>query len=491
MKKSIYLSSTLLLFLFLLSSCDKYIQIDSEKPVHIYGKIDGSKFEEIKFNVSKQGSIDFKFDNLIAKVKDDGTFSIDIDAYTMAHTWIPLGNYFSIATIYLIPGDSLEMNIKFAKKDAQPEVTFHGKYAKFYNYFVQFEKAFPKEDEFYKYFYDNYDYEASKKYWNSRKENQLAFCDSSFKNTNLPPIVVREAKNAIIYEWAFNRSYYLYYHHFWHPNHEPIKLDGNDYDYLDEILVSNPWSKDSYSYLTFLSQYKNLIGRIVDSRWDKHPGYKKSLNAFFNYCDKNLVGISKDIVLAMRLTGDLEYTSDAKKLDTMKMLVDKFKKIVKYEEYYQNVVDIYNRRLKMMPGNPAFNFTLKDIEGKPVKLSDFKGKIVYIDIWGLGCSPCMEEIPHTKKLHDDLKNEKDLIFLGINTNNGYTEIVKDFIRKRGMPGIHLFTNQQEDILLREQFMYSGIPHYLLVDRKGNFIDADMSRPSNPKTKKKLLEALRM
>ena len=65
----------------------------------------------------------------------------------------------------------------------------------------------------------------------------------------------------------------------------------------------------------------------------------------------------------------------------------------------------------------AFDFTAMDKYGKTVKLSDFKGKKVYINMWASWCGPCMREIPELEKTYQKLKNNKDIVFLSMTSPN--------------------------------------------------------------------------
>ena len=58
-----------------------------------------------------------------------------------------------------------------------------------------------------------------------------------------------------------------------------------------------------------------------------------------------------------------------------------------------------------------------DKDGKTVKLSDFKGKKVYINMWASWCGPCMREIPELEKTYQKLKDNKDIVFLSMTSPN--------------------------------------------------------------------------
>lgn len=65
----------------------------------------------------------------------------------------------------------------------------------------------------------------------------------------------------------------------------------------------------------------------------------------------------------------------------------------------------------------AYDFTAMDKDGKTVKLSDFKGKKVYINMWASWCGPCMREIPELEKVYQKYKNNKDIVFLSMTSPN--------------------------------------------------------------------------
>jgi cytochrome c biogenesis protein CcmG/thiol:disulfide interchange protein DsbE len=110
--------------------------------------------------------------------------------------------------------------------------------------------------------------------------------------------------------------------------------------------------------------------------------------------------------------------------------------------------------------NKAPDFTLEDLNGKKVKLSDFKGKVVIINFWATWCPPCKAEIPDFIELYKTYQ-KKGLVILGIALDN--KEKVVKFVKDNGINYPVLMGNQEVSNLYGG---ISGIPTSFVVDRKG-------------------------
>lgn len=136
-------------------------------------------------------------------------------------------------------------------------------------------------------------------------------------------------------------------------------------------------------------------------------------------------------------------------------------------------------------GSAAFDFTYPDLEGKKVSLSDFKGRVVLVDVWATWCGPCKAEIPALKAMEQEMHN-KDIVFMSVSVDEAKDQQKwKDFVAKEELKGVQLFAGGWSEIT--KYYNIKGIPRFMVFDKKGNIVTIDAPRPSSPELKL-LLEA---
>ena len=107
---------------------------------------------------------------------------------------------------------------------------------------------------------------------------------------------------------------------------------------------------------------------------------------------------------------------------------------------------------------PHEGWQLKSLAGKTVALGDFKGKVVFLDIWATYCGPCVAELPNIKRLADSLKKEKVAFLLAARDGEPH---VREFVRKNPIDlPIYLASDSAPDMPA------SPIPATYILDRRG-------------------------
>ena len=148
----------------------------------------------------------------------------------------------------------------------------------------------------------------------------------------------------------------------------------------------------------------------------------------------------------------------------------------------------YDKKIAIRPGDIAPDFSGRTLEGKLVSLKDFKGKLVYVDVWASWCGPCLEEIPYSKKLHSDFQGDK-VIFLNVSVDLSREGWKKRLAKEKEWLGTHIILDKSEHDIFAKNYKLRGIPKYLLIDQNGKIVSTDASRPSSKSIRAEITAAL--
>ena len=123
---------------------------------------------------------------------------------------------------------------------------------------------------------------------------------------------------------------------------------------------------------------------------------------------------------------------------------------------------------------PAINFTLNDQYGKKHSLSDYKGKVVFLNFWATWCPPCKMEMPDIEALYKEYGlNKEQVVFLGVANPKSATFTNTRETDKKGV--IKFLEDNKytfpvvfdEDGKIYEQYNISALPTTFLIDKNGN------------------------
>ncbi len=106
-------------------------------------------------------------------------------------------------------------------------------------------------------------------------------------------------------------------------------------------------------------------------------------------------------------------------------------------------------------------FTLPDLHGNDVSLSDFEGKVVVLDLWATWCPPCRVEIPFLVSLHEEFEDQ-GLVVVGVGLDQGGAADLAPFAKEIGMEYTVLVGGRS----VQQAYGVTAIPTSFVIARDG-------------------------
>lgn len=137
---------------------------------------------------------------------------------------------------------------------------------------------------------------------------------------------------------------------------------------------------------------------------------------------------------------------------------------------------------KFEKGRKAIDFEFVTLEGEKKKLSDYKGKVVYLDFWASWCGPCRQQMPFAKEVKKHFEG-KDVVFLYVSIDDS-DEKWMNGIKNMSVEGVQTRSGGWGGAVPK-LYNISSIPAYFLIDKNGNFAE----RPPRPSQKMELVKSI--
>lgn len=252
---------------------------------------------------------------------------------------------------------------------------------------------------------------------------------------------------------------------------EDLALSGYYYQYLLQRQTANL----NYEYLSKSQSLDEFIN------WKKRKSSEKDNIEIVISQYQGLMRdkIVFDLLLNLRMTG-IQDNLDFSLSRAADMAATGY-----FRTFFRSWKGFYSR------GSRAIDFEFEDTLGKKVRLSDFKGKVVLIDLWFSGCGACRiisEAMPEVEKVFSD---RSDLIFLSVSIDSeknkwlksiskySNPDVINPFAGKHysGENTVYLYTGGKgtNDEFIK-RYVSVGYPVLLIIDRDGNIENASPSRP---------------
>ena len=138
------------------------------------------------------------------------------------------------------------------------------------------------------------------------------------------------------------------------------------------------------------------------------------------------------------------------------------------------------------PAKDAPDFQLRTPDDRPIRLGDFKGKVVFLNFWATWCEPCREEMPSMERLHRAYK-DRGLVVLAISLDSQGASVVNPFVKKLALT---FPVALDPKMAVRERYGVWAVPSTFIIDRQGKrVLFANGSREWDGKPAHALFESL--
>lgn len=244
--------------------------------------------------------------------------------------------------------------------------------------------------------------------------------------------------------------------------------------YYQQIAVKDRLQNDDI--LSVLDGQRMVMAYAEHARGDKHESHEATMDRLTTDRQKGVFIYARAVPFIQNFNQYLGF-------------VNKYGQYLKSPSLVEKVKDLGDKIYDSKPGGQGVDFSFSDKDGKTVSFHDLQGKLVFVDIWATWCAPCKQEIPFLNKLEEELKDSA-ITFVTISTDEKKDSAKwQDMIKQKQMGGIQLFAGGFENPV-STMYQIETIPRFMLFDAKGRIINLRMPRPSDPKCKQQLLDALK-
>lgn len=450
----------------------------------VKGTITNAVADSITFSYISYGDnwLDYKSNEITVKLDKEGRF-LAMLPLSHQYTEIQVQNAEQATELYLSPGDKLEMTLDYTDFDATLEYKGVGMKPDVANFMAKHMLASG--------FARNFIPEGQKLIAKEPREFMTELDKMVKKEQDFLVTNSKGLPQEFIEFWDAKLNYSKYYLMQIYPQmHEIIKAKSYDIGEIpaENYTVTKQIPEKFDDKLMYVDAYRNYIREFYTYKLMsegvklKEDGNDFMLDKMLELSRKNMPLKSEEYVYANAISMRMKSNSLAR----TEALYNQFSGIYGSTQYSKFLEKQIANKKRLSTGSPAIDFIVVDAEGKDVKLSELKGKVVYLDFWASWCGPCKAQFPHTKKVKEHFAG-KDVVFVYVSIDEDEAAWEKA-MKQYELSGLHTRVPGWEAKLAKD-YGVNGVPSYFLIDREGKFAVDDTPRPSQTEDLIKAIESL--
>ncbi|HET6996495.1 MAG TPA: metallophosphoesterase [Chitinophagaceae bacterium] len=206
------------------------------------------------------------------------------------------------------------------------------------------------------------------------------------------------------------------------------------------------------------------LERARAANWIDNKSVLEKYVETYRYAKKYFTGLYRERVLTQLLTLRMfkKYPGEQETI----ACANDYLSLPGYTEYKNNVRKEMITSMTLAKGMPAPDFALVDVNGKPFSSTSLKRKLIVMDFWFTGCKGCIQMAPALRKLEDEFKDRKDVVFINVSIDKDRGQWLQSIAQKKYTSGggINLYTGGLgESHSLIERYNVKSYPLLQLID----------------------------
>lgn len=287
-------------------------------------------------------------------------------------------------------------------------------------------------------------------YMDQQREERLKFL-SDYKSKSLPKSFISYMKGEIDGWYAYNLLSFPLERALADNKDEPLTMASSYYDFLKNVEINNSDAILGSNYLYFLDEF-----------FEYKLGTQNQYSTKTDLAKKYLTGNALEFYQAKQLAIAVKRGRVKEKGQEIQEHI-----ATASNQHHNNALRyLYNDEKGLLKGEVAPDFVLKDKDGKTVKLSDYNGKVIYLDFWASWCTPCIYKMKNSQIWKSQYES-KGVVFLYISLDEDQYKW-KNFLRANNFLGVHVNAGEKGayKTTIAKKYKVKKLPSLFLIGKDG-------------------------